>query len=96
MFTLREVVGIHDLTEMRKKDKTLFERRKCSTEDHKPIKTDRRLWVKKTIPRGLSEDRHADGTVRYLEVACCKDCGSLISWHKPLTVEEKKNRVILP
>lgn len=96
MFTLREVVGLTALQEMRKRDKTLFARKDCKTDDHLVLKTDRELWEELTVPRGLSEDRHLDGTVVYLEVACCKDCGSMLAWHKPLTEEEKRNRVIMP
>ncbi len=97
MFELREVVEPRALTEMRKKDPTLFERRKCVTEDHVVIKQNRELWIEKTIPRGL----HAEWDVyqepiAYLEVACCTDCGSLIAWHKPLSHEEVQNGVILP
>ncbi len=96
MFTLRAAVELLDIQEMRQNDRTLFEKKRCSHADHVPLKMNRDLWMERTIPRGLTEDIGDDGQVRFMEVACCVDCGSMIAWHKMLTPEEVENGVILP
>lgn len=96
MHSLRRAVAPIELTLMRQIDETLFQRRQCRQEDHIPIKTDRELWLKKTIPRGLSEDLDDDGVTRlYLEVACCIDCGSLLAWHQRLSEAEVRSADII-